>query len=350
MNRARLVAALIAAVGVTITVTGAGSVLWLYRHEPLPRGGHVVVLPQASSALTPESAIGDPGPLHYLGVFEHDTASAYRPATLFTSVAGRKPNLTVYYSGWGVPFRARFATAAARTGAVVLVHMEPWHQTMAAIAAGNSDRYLRQFAAAVRHYGGHVVISFAPEADGRWYPWGWHHATPARWVAAWRHVVTVFRQSGATNVTWLWVMSGHSRATGLVRRWWPGHNYVDWIGVDGYYFRHADTFRSVIGNTVRNIRKFSRKPILLSEIGIGPRAGQTAKIPGLFAGMRRDHLLGLLYFDVNQHQGVYHQDWQLDDHPAAVAAFRAGVRSSRLSAATRRRDANVPGGSAQVGG
>ena len=92
--------------------------------------------------------------MHYVGVFEHDTASNYRPVTLFTSVAGRKPNLTVYYSGWGMPFRARFATAAARAGAVVLVHMEPWHQSLAAIAAGDSDRYLRRFAAAVRRYGG----------------------------------------------------------------------------------------------------------------------------------------------------------------------------------------------------
>ena len=56
-------------------------------------------------------------------------------------------------------------------------------------------------------------------------------------------------------------------------------------------------------------------------------AGQAAKIPGLFAGIRRDHLLGLIYFDVTQHRGLYHQDWRLDDHPAAVAAFRAGVRS-----------------------
>ncbi|MGD0924147.1 MAG: glycosyl hydrolase [Streptosporangiaceae bacterium] len=350
MNRARFVAALIAAVGVTITVTGAGSALWLYRHEPVPRREHVVTLPQASSAPSPQAAIGNPGPMHYLGVFEHDTSRTYRPPTLFTSVAGRKPNLTVYYSSWDMPFRARFATAAARAGAVVLVHMEPWHQSMAAIAAGDSDRYLRRFAAAVRHYGSHVIISFAPEADGRWYPWGWHHANPAQWVAAWRHVVEVFRRSGATNVTWLWVVSGDSRATGHVRNWWPGPRYVNWIGVDGYYFRPADTFRTVIGKTVRNIRKFTRKPVLVSEVGVGPRAGQAAKIPGLFAGIRHDHLLGLIYFDVNQHQGPFHQDWRLDDHPAAVAAFRAGVRSSGLSAAIKRRDANVRGGSAQPGG
>jgi hypothetical protein len=266
--------------------------------------------------------------MHYVGVFEHNTVSTYRPVTLFTPVAGRKPNLTVYYSGWGMPFRARFATAAAQAGAVVVVHMEPWHQSMAAIAAGHSDRYLRRFAAAVRHYGGHVIMSFAPEADGRWYPWGWHHADPTRWVAAWRHVVTVFRQAGATNVTWLWVMSGDNRVVGHLRDWWPGAHYVDWIGVDGYYFTRASTFRSVIGRTVDSIRRVTRKPVLLSEVGIGPRAGQAAKIPGLFAGIRRNHLLGLVYFDVNQHQGLYHQNWRLDDNPAAVAAFRAGVRSA----------------------
>ena len=336
MNRARFVAALIAAVGVTITVTGAGSALWLYRHEPVPRHTHnTSLLPAASSAPFPQSAIGDPGPMHYVGVFEHDTASNYRSPALFTSVAGRKPNLSVYYSGWGKAFPARVATAAAQGGAVMLVHMEPWHHSLAAIAAGGSDRYLRQFAGAVRHYGGHVIISFAPEADGRWYPWGWHHARAAQWVAAWRHVVTVFRQAGAINVTWLWVMSGDSRATGHLRNWWPGARYVNWIGVDGYYYKAANTFRSVIGNTVRTIRRFTHKPVLLSEVGIGPRAGQAAKIPGLFAGIRHDHLLGLVYFDVNQHQGLYHQNWRLDDNPAAVAAFRAGVRGVRPMTAKR---------------
>ena len=71
MNRARLVAALIAAVGVSITVTGAGSALWLYRHQPVPRPRtRLALLPTASSAPFPQSAIGNPGPMHYVGVFE----------------------------------------------------------------------------------------------------------------------------------------------------------------------------------------------------------------------------------------------------------------------------------------
>lgn len=327
MNKARLVAGLIASVSVTITMAGAGSALWFFRHErPAAVRAQVFVLPPASSAPYPQSAISDPSPLHYLGVVERNTPSTYQPVTSFTSVAGRRPNITVYYSHWGTSFRARFATAAARAGAVVLVQMQPWHASLAAIADGRWDSYLRRFAGQVRRYGGQVILSFAPEANGRWYPWGWGHASPARWVAAWRHVVTVFRNSDAINVTWLWDVSGRNRTTGRIRNWWPGPRYVDWIGVDGYYFTPADTFKTVIGSTVQNVRRFTRKPILVAEVGIGPRAGQAAKIPGLFAGLRRDRLLGLIWFDVAQHQGLYHQNWRLSG-PTAVAAFRAGVRS-----------------------
>jgi mannan endo-1,4-beta-mannosidase len=330
MIKARFAAAGIAAVGLAITGAGAGAALWQYQHESVTgRGQGAALLPIASSAPSPHPAIRHPAPEHYVGAFEPDTPTTYRPVTLFARVAGRKPNITVYYSPWGAPFRARFVTAAARAGAVVLVHLEPWHASMTAIAAGHWDGYLRRFAAEVRHYGGQVILSFAPEADGGWYPWGWHHTRPALWRAAWRHVVTAFRDSGASNVTWLWDISGKSRATGRARRWWPGARYVDWVGIDGYYFTSANTFKNVVGDTVKAVRKFTRKPILLSEVGIGQRAGQAAKIPALFAGIRRDHLLGLIWFDVAQQDGLYHQDWRLDDHPAAVAAFRAGVRSLR---------------------
>jgi Glycosyl hydrolase family 26 len=326
MNKARYVAGLIVSVSVAIVVAGAGVSVYFFRHEQPSVRPQVFVLPRASSAPYPQSAISNPVPGHYLGVVERNTPSTYRPVTNFTSVAGRRPNITVYYSQWGTSFRARFATAAARAGAVVLVQMQPWHASLAAIAAGRWDGYLRRFAGQVRRYGGQVILSFAPEANGGWYPWGRGHASPAHWVAAWRHVVTVFRNSDAINATWLWDVSGRNRATGHIRNWWPGPGYVDWIGIDGYYFTPSDTFKTVIGSTVQIVRRFTRKPILLSEVGIGPRAGQATKLPGLFAGIRRDRLLGLIWFDVAQNQGLYHQDWRLNG-PAAIAAFRAGVRT-----------------------
>jgi mannan endo-1,4-beta-mannosidase len=48
------------------------------------------------------------------------------------------------------------------------------------------------------------IIGFAPEMNGNWYKWGDQNTSPATWVAAWRHVVDVFRANGADNVSWLW--------------------------------------------------------------------------------------------------------------------------------------------------
>ena len=42
--------------------------------------------------------------------------------------------------------------------------------------------------------------------------------------------------------------------------------------------------------------------------------------------MRADRTLGLVWFDHAQHNGIYHQDWRIEGHPAAEAAFRQDVR------------------------
>jgi hypothetical protein len=88
-----------------------------------------------------------------------------------------------------------------------------------------------------------------------------------------------------------------------------------------YYSGWQDPFQA------RFVRHVTATPVLISEVGIGQVSGQAKNIPGLFGGIKRDHMLGLLWFDVAQHAGLYHQNWRLEGHPAASRAFRAGVRS-----------------------
>jgi len=38
-----------------------------------------------------------------------------------------------------------------------------------------------------------------------------------------------------------------------------------------------------------------------------------------------------VWFDIAQHQGIYHQDWRIEDSRAAAAAFRLGASSLRLA-------------------
>jgi mannan endo-1,4-beta-mannosidase len=279
---------------------------------------------------------GDDGSLpvrdaSYLGVYGSGTPESYASVTQFTQAAGRRPNLVGYYSGWDEAFKTGFAQTVRQHGATTIVQINPTLATLADIAAGHQDAYLDRFAAAVKRFGHPVVIGFAHEMNANWYAWGYGHAEPKDFVAAWRHMVTLFRHQGVDNATWLWTVQADEQGTGPIASWWPGASYVNWVGIDGYYYRPTDTFFSVFGGTIAQTRMFTAKPILLSETSVGPAAGQAAKIPGLFAGMRQYGTLGLVWFDIPQNDGLYHQDWHLEDNPATVTAFRRAIAGMQLA-------------------
>ena len=300
-----LVAVVIAAAAVAFAVSRIGS--------PAPRRA-------AATASLPAR------PASYLGVYEPGSPGTYQPMAGFAKAAGRQPDIVGYFSGWTQPFATSFAERARGHGAVTIVQIDPTYANVPQIAAGVYDGYLRSYADSVRDFGHPVIIGFGHEMNAPWYSWGYGQVPPATFVAAWRHVVTLFRGQGANNVTWLWTLQADTSSTGPARSWWPGANYVTWVGIDGYYYRRSDTFASVFGRTISEVREFTAKPILLSETAVGPRAGQASKIRNLFSGMRRHATLGLVWFDMAQHQGIYHQDWRIEDNAEAETAFRQGVR------------------------
>jgi hypothetical protein len=286
--------------------------------------GVLVVISGCSAASVASSARAVPSHTFgcYLGVFEPSTPRSYRPLDAFASDIGHKPDIVLYYSGWQERFQTSFTKQAAAHGATVLVQIDPTNINMSAVAAGEYDSYISRYAQQVRAYGARVIIGFGHEMNGSWYSWAWKHTSPAIWVSAWRHLVSVFRQEGANNVTWIWTITRNAPTTGPIQDWWPGASFVNWVGIDGYYYNKNDTFQSVFGSTITDVRKLTSDPILLSEVGIGQVSGQAAKIPGLFSGMEKDQLLGLVWFDVDQHGGLFAQDWRLEGNTAAIAAFR----------------------------
>ena len=270
-------------------------------------------------------------PASYLGVYETGPPLNYQPVSVFTKAVGRQPNLVGYYSGWKEHFQVPFAQTVSGHGAATIVQWDPTNASMTKIADGGDDTSLRSFADSVRQFGKPVVIGFGHEMNATWYSWGYRHVPPRTFVAAWRHIVRLFRGQGADNVTWLWTINADLPSTGPIADWWPGGDYVTWVGIDGYYYRPSDSFGSVFGKTIAQVRLLTHKPVLLSETAVGPGAGQPAKIGELFAGIRQYQALGLVWFDIAQNDGTYHQDWRIEDNPAAVAAFRRGASSLPLT-------------------
>jgi mannan endo-1,4-beta-mannosidase len=298
----------ITAAAVAVAIAASLAVLGVWRPAGSGPGGYPALPTRPGS---------------YIGLYPSGVPASYAGVTAFTAVTGVRPDVVPYYSGWQEPFKVGFARTAARAGAVPLVQMDPTDVKLAAIAAGRYDSYLIAYAEAVRAYGHPVILSFGHEMNGNWYSWSRQHTSPAVFVAAWRHIVRLFRALGAQNVTWLWTVNVINPQFGVPspRAWWPGSSYVTWVGIDGYYLQSSSMFASLFGPTVAAVRGLTRAPILIAETAAAPSAGQPAKIADLFAGVRLYGLLGFVWFD-----SVHVKDWRITS-PAAIAAFRQAARS-----------------------
>ena len=265
-------------------------------------------------------------PGSYIGLYPDGVPGSYAGVTAFTAATGITPDVVPYYSGWLEPFQVGFAKAAADHSAVPLVQIDPEDISLAAIAAGKYDSYLIAYAEAVRAYRHPVILSFGHEMNGNWYSWSDQHTSPAVFVAAWRHIVRLFRALGVQNVTWLWAVNVIDPQLGVPspRPWWPGSSYVTWVGIDGYYLQRSAMFASLFGPTIAAVRALTHDPILISETAAARSTSQPAKIADLFAGVRLYGLLGFVWFDV-----VHVKDWRLRS-PGAFAAFRREVGTYHL--------------------
>jgi mannan endo-1,4-beta-mannosidase len=263
----------------------------------------------------------------YLGLYPGGIHGAAAGVSAFTSATKVKPNVVLYYSGWYEPFESSFTRSVSSDGAVPLVQLNPEGVSLAGIASGRYDSYLRTYAASVRGYGRSVIMSFGHEMNGYWYSWGYKKTSPATFVAAWRHIVTLFRQQKADNVTWMWTVNvvddPYYGDVPNPAKWWPGRSYVNWVGIDGYYYRSSTTFSSLFGPTIADVREITRDPILIAETAATPAAGQAAKIDDIFAGVNLYGLLGFVWFDVS-----HPENWQLNG-PSSTSAYRRGAQTFR---------------------
>ena len=280
-----------------------------------------VSLPADTAALTADTKSSELP----LGVFTPDEGNSWTSVAAFGQQAGQPVRYVLDYLGPSQPFPAQLGAAAAAHGAAPVLQLEP-SMSMQQVAAGGDDAYLSRLAAQVHAYGHAVVLSFAPEANGNWYQWGYTRTPAAEYQAAWAHVMHVFRAD--RNVTWMDTLNRTYPGAGPTKDYIvPGASI---IGVDAYYeYPHA-TFSNVFGKTLRQIRAATSKPVMISETGVGQVNGQAQSLPGLVRGARASGVTGLIYFNLDQGSGsVHHQNWALT--AAGAAALRTSLASGPSS-------------------
>jgi hypothetical protein len=207
-----------------------------------------------------------------------------------------------------------------------LVEIDTSNMPLSRITSGLEDPVIQSYALKFGTLGVPMVIDFDHEFNGPWFDWGYTHTTAPEFVAAWRRIVTIFRENGATNVMWVWNPNVDGRVTTAnLQAWYPGDAYVNWVGLDGYFYIPSDTFASVFYPTLNQIRQFTKLPWFIVETGANPGSGRVRAINSIFSGAAHaSGLLGLIWFDYNKYKN---HNWNLDNDPTGLAAFRSGQAS-----------------------
>jgi hypothetical protein len=296
----------------------------------------------------------------FIGVMTHEGAHGFTAVDEFTKAAGRQPQVMLFSAGWATAGfdRALFDRISDR-GMLPMLAWEPWdyrldeaarnlgfgpreidqirsdqpNYRLSRIARGDFDTYLLSWAEGIKSLGYPVGIRFAHEMNGDWYPWSEavNGNGPGDYVRAWRHVHDLFRVAGATNVTWVWSPNVQwEDSTARLATFYPGDDYVDWLGLSGYYgtgyFSDYRSFDEIFNVTIEEIRAFSKKPLVITETAAADDNGRKVEwIEETFQLLpRHKDIIGVIWFEVDKEM-----DWRIVSSRAAAAAFARAVASPR---------------------
>lgn len=218
--------------------------------------------------------------------------------------------------------------------------------SLAKIIGGVYDDELRAYAQSAAASRIPLMLEFGTEANGDWFPWsGRCNGGPAVFRQAWRHVVRLFRDEGATNVTWVLHLDAGEPST--IAAYYPGARWVDWVGLSAYGAQEPGdpwtSFRSVFAPAYAALaRAAPGKPIALLEFGVVAerRHDKAAWIRAAFADLasgRYPRLAAVSYWNSNWTNGggVGPSLMRIDTSPAVLRAYRSAVASATFVSVPR---------------
>jgi Glycosyl hydrolase family 26 len=253
------------------------------------------------------------------------------------TMIGRKLAIDHRFYGWTDSWVDQHLTDDLAAGRVPMISWQPDTGKLDDIIAGKHDALVSTQAIAAKAKGQPIFLRWAHEMNGNWYPWGGANnggaaGGPAKYIAAWRHMRDLFKTAGATNVVWIWcvnVGSSPNEPWNDATAYYPGDDYVDWIGIDGYNWGTTQTwstwrsFTSFISPYYQTLSG-KGKPIMIPETGAVEQGGDKAAwIADMRAVLKTSFpaIKSLVYFHTID--TINNVNWKIDTSQGSLNAFAA---------------------------
>ena len=126
--------------------------------------------------------------------------------------------------------------------------------------SGAADDNINQLLDILAAYDRPVFLRFGYEFDG-----SWNHYEPELYKQAWVYFRTKMLQKGVDNVVMVWQCAAYSEGTYLqkpIEDWYPGDEYVDWIGLS--YFTQVSSDTAPLEELLDFARQH-HKPVMIAE-------------------------------------------------------------------------------------
>jgi beta-mannanase len=285
------------------------------------------------------------GPGVYWGAFLGDNTTAFA-ADKYGEIYGKKMAIVMWFIDWNSDFPLPLCSVLYKNGYIPDITWEPWLYSdknainLDKIINGKFDEYIKNFARGAKTYGNILFLRVGHEFNGDWYPWCIvnNNNDPEKFKKAWIHIHDIFDSEGATNVRWIWCPNS---GTAIKAAWnnpilaYPGDNYADWIGIDGYNFgtyqswSSWQTFDDIFGPMYALLSvKIKDKPFMIPEFACADRGGDKAAwISSLEAAFKKyPRIKAFVWFDINKEM-----DWRINSSPGSLSAFKQLISSSYFS-------------------
>ena len=255
---------------------------------------------------------------------------------------GRELAIDGHYHEFLGVFPSEGERADAKLGQIPMISWQPTGIKLADISAGRYDNVIRHRADDLKKFARPVFLRFAHEMNGDWTSWS--PAAPEGkalgnsvedFVAAWRHLHQLFAEEGATNVAWVWCPNAVDYPSGnTAMQYYPGDDYVDWVGVDAYNFGVGPgskwlTFSNLLDPIYKKLP--NNKPVVLAEFGSAEVGGSKAVwTDDMAARLQQDYrrVRAVVFFDKTYEQA----DFRINSSPPALAAARKMANEPYFSA------------------
>jgi Glycosyl hydrolase family 26 len=220
----------------------------------------------------------------------------------FEEMVGKHQAIIASSSYWGEQnFPVDNLNVIWRHGSLPLVFWSPWDRpyeedhgpdkfSLTEILAGKWDAYIDKWADGARDFGHPLIVVFGVEMNGTWFPWSGAYYGGAQWDPekknwkgpetfrrAYRYVVDRVRARGASNIKWMFHTNNYPypyETWNCAPAYYPGSDYVDWLGLSVYGQQYKDEPNPDIPSLVdwpyeEMCRLDPHKPIMIAEWATG---------------------------------------------------------------------------------